>query len=71
MCSKTGMEKTALYTLRNFPFPCDIRDRTPEEVLAEWKTVVKRGVGIQRAEKLVDKAKKSIGIEIGLRFSKK
>lgn len=63
--------KAALYTLRAFPFPSDIRDKPPEDVLAEWKPVVKRGVGIKRATKLVDKAKKSVGIEIGLRFAKK
>ncbi|AUJ23544.1 IS110 family transposase [Virgibacillus dokdonensis] len=65
--------KTALYTLRAFPFPSDIRDKTPEDILAEWKTVVKRGVGIKRAASLVEKAKKSIGIgiEIGLRFAKR
>jgi transposase len=63
--------KTALFTLREFPFPSDIREMTTEEVLAQWKTVVKRGVGIKRATKLVEKAKKSVGIEIGLRFGKK
>lgn len=63
--------KAALYTLRKFPFPSDIRDKMPEDILTEWKTVVKRGVGIQRATKLVDKAKKSVGIEIGLSFAKK
>ncbi|MBR3055614.1 MAG: IS110 family transposase [Streptococcus sp.] len=63
--------KTALFTLREFPFPSDIREMKPEEVLAEWKTVVKRGVGIKRATKLVEKAKKSVGIEIGLLFAKK
>ncbi len=63
--------KTALFTLREFPFPSDIRDMTPEEVLAQWKTVIKRGVGIKRATALVDKANKSVGIKIGLRFAKK
>jgi len=63
--------KTALYTLRAFPFPSDIRDKTPEDILTEWKNVVKRGVGIKRATSLVEKAKKSIGIEIGLRFAKR
>jgi len=63
--------KTALFTLREFPFPSDIVQMTPEEVLAQWKTVIKRGVGIKRATKLVEKAKKSVGIEIGLRFARK
>lgn len=43
---------------------------TPEEVLGKRKTVVKRGVGIKRANKLVEDANKSIGIRIGLRFAK-
>ncbi|WP_461183840.1 transposase, partial [Virgibacillus kimchii] len=63
--------KTALFTLREFPFPYEIRQMTPEEVLAAWKTVIKRGMGIERARKLVKKAQKSIGIEIGLRFARK
>ncbi|TLS34887.1 IS110 family transposase [Pseudalkalibacillus caeni] len=63
--------KTALCTLRAFPFPSDIRDMSPEDILAQWKTVVKSGIGINRAIKLVEKAKNSIGITIGLRFARK
>lgn len=63
--------KTAFFTLRHFPFPSDIRDMTPKEVLAQWKTVVKAGVGIKRARQLVGKANKSVGIEISLRFARK
>lgn len=63
--------KTAWFTLHEFPFPSDIREMTPEEVLAQWKTTIKRGVGIKRAKDLVEKAHKSIGIEIGLRFARK
>ena len=63
--------KTARYTLREFPFPADLRDMTPEEVLEQWKTVIKRGVGIKRATQLVEKARKSVGIEVGLRFARK
>lgn len=62
--------KTALLTLHAFPFPSDIRHMTAEEVLVQWKTEIKRGVGIKRAEKLVEKAKKSVGIEVGLRFAR-
>lgn len=63
--------KAAMSTLRLFPFPSDIKGMAPEEVLAKWKPFVKRGVGIKRATRLVEAAKKSIGIEIGLRFAKK
>lgn len=68
---KSWNGKTAWFTLRSFPYPSDIREMTPEEVLTEWKTVVKRGVGIKRATKLVEQAQKSVGIETGLRFAKK
>src|SRR5699024_5519416 len=57
--------KAALCTLRTFPFPSDIREMTPEEVLAQWKTAIKGGVGIKRAITLVEKANKSIGVDVG------
>ncbi|MFZ3591858.1 IS110 family transposase [Bacillus sp. DJP31] len=63
--------KAALCTLRLFPFPHQIVEYTPEEILLEWKPFVKRGVGIKRATRLVDKARKSIGITIGLTFAKR
>src|SRR5690625_1342698 len=63
--------KAAISTLRLFPYPSDIKGMTPEEVLEKWKTFVKRGVGIKRAARLVEAAKKSRGIELGLRFAKK
>lgn len=47
--------KAALCTLRKFPFPSDIRNKTPEDVLTQWKTVIKGGVGIKRATYLVEK----------------
>ena len=63
--------KTALFTLREFPFLADLQDMTPEEVFLQWKTVIKRGGGIKRATHLVEKARKSVGIKIGIRFAKK
>lgn len=63
--------KTALYTLHEFPYPSDVCEKTPEEILAQWKTAIKRGVGIKRATKLVEKARESIGLKIGLRFGRK
>lgn len=63
--------KAAICTLRNFPFPSDIKEMTPEEVLETWKITIKRGVGIKRATKLVEAANKSIGIEIGLNFARR
>lgn len=42
--------KAALCTLKLFPFPSRIKEMTPEEVLAEWKPFVQRGVGIKRQQ---------------------
>ncbi len=62
--------KAALCTLKMFPFPSQIRRWTPEEILKKWKPFVQRGVGIKRATKLVETAKKSIGIQDWLTFAK-
>src|SRR5690606_6626210 len=63
--------KAALCTLKLFPFPSRIKEMTPEEVLAEWKPFVQRGVGIKKATKLVETAKKSVGIQVGITFAKR
>ncbi|MBU9720597.1 MULTISPECIES: IS110 family transposase [Bacillaceae] len=63
--------KAAQCTLKLFPFPEDISQMTPEEVLQSWKPFVQRGVGIKRATKLVETAQKSIGITVGLTFAKR
>lgn len=63
--------KAALCTLQMFLFPSQIKEMTPEGVLNKWKPFVQRGVGIKRATKLVETAKKSIGIQIGLQFAKR
>jgi transposase len=62
--------KAALATLKLFPFPNTIKEKAPEEVLAEWKPFVQRGVGIKRATKLVEAAKKSVGIRVGTTFAR-
>lgn len=61
--------KVALSTLKLFPFPSDIVTFTLEEVLQKWKPFIQRGVGIKRATKLVETAKKSIGIKVDLLFA--
>jgi len=58
--------KAALCTLMMFPFPSQIKEMAPEEVLSKWKPFV----GMMRATKLVITAKKSIGIQVGVQFSK-
>ncbi|PAC32759.1 IS110 family RNA-guided transposase [Caldifermentibacillus hisashii] len=63
--------KAALCTLKMFPFPSQIKEMKPEEVLEKWKPQVKRGVGIKKATKLVEAARKSIGIQAGMKFAKR
>lgn len=63
--------KAALCTLKMFPFPSQIKGMTPEEVLEKWKKQVQRGVGIKRAKRLLETARKSIGIQIGIQFAKR
>jgi len=53
--------KTAMMTLREFPLPANVIVLGPENVLAEWKKEVKRGVGIKRAKELLEAAKSSVG----------
>lgn len=63
--------KAALCTLKLFPFPLQINEKTSEEVLAAWKPFVQRGVGIKKATKLVETAKKSIGVQNGIQFARR
>lgn len=63
--------KAALCTLKMFPFPSEIVEITPEQVLEKWKPFVQRGVGIKRATQLVEAAKKSVGIHVGLILAKR
>lgn len=58
--------KASLMTLREFPLPAEIRAKGSRGVLERWKTEVKRGVGIKRAEKLVATAATSIGLTEGV-----
>lgn len=58
--------KASLMTLRAFPLPADIVDKGARDVLAHWKTEVKRGVGIKRAEALYAAAIGSIGLTEGV-----
>lgn len=57
--------KASLMTMRTFPLPADIVAKGARDVLAHWKTDVKRGVGIKRAEKLLAAASASIGLTEG------
>jgi transposase len=58
--------KTSLMTMRAFPLPADIVSKGARDVLAHWKTEVKRGIGMKRAEQLFAAATASIGLTEGL-----
>lgn len=62
--------KASLMTMRQFPTPEEIVSTGARGVLAHWKTEVKRGVGVRRAEKLFATAKTSIGLTEGLRAAR-
>lgn len=57
--------KTALLTLQTFPTPAKVLGTGAEEILATWRTVVKRSIGIKKAQALVKAASKSIGRTTG------
>lgn len=57
--------KASLIAMREFPLPADIVAKGARVVLERWKTEVKRGVGIGRAEKLYEAASTSIGLMEG------
>jgi transposase len=58
--------KASLMTLRQFPTPGEIVSLGARGVLKHWKTEIKQGVGIKRAEKLYATATNSIGLIEGL-----
>jgi transposase len=62
--------KASLMTMRQFPTPGEIVSTGARGVLIHWKTEVKRGVGIRRAEKLFTTAETSIGLTEGLRAAR-
>jgi len=58
--------KASLMTMREFPLPAEIVAKGARGILERWKTEVKRGVGIRRAEKLYATASTSIGLTEGI-----
>lgn len=58
--------KASLMTMREFPLPAEIVAKGARGILERWKTEVKRGVGIRRAEKLYAAASASIGLTEGV-----
>ena len=51
----------SLATLRLFPTPAELRELMPEDIISQWKTIMKRHCGLRRAEQLISLAKHSIG----------
>lgn len=63
--------KAALITLKEFPTPEKVLSTGVQQIVAAWRKEVKRAVGNQRAVRLVEAAKVSIGIKEGLRMAEK
>jgi transposase len=55
--------KTALMTLKELALPARIAKMEAFAILTFWRQEVKRGVGIKKAEQLVEAAKTSIGVK--------
>ncbi|MCS3915681.1 hypothetical protein M2349_000822 [Caldanaerobacter subterraneus subsp. tengcongensis MB4] len=52
--------KAAIWVLRNCPFPSIILKLSKEEIAGKLKKATSNKVGMKRAEKLIEAAKKSI-----------
>jgi transposase len=53
--------KGAIATLRLFPTPMELGSMKPEEVMAGWKSLMKRQPGLRKAYLLLNVARKSVG----------
>ena len=53
--------KGAIATLRLFPTPMELRSMQPQNVVIEWKSLMKRQPGLKKAQLLIHLAKRSIG----------
>jgi len=62
--------KASLLSLENFPLPQDVLAKGVTGIVTQWKTQVKRAVGIKRASLLVDTAKTSVGLTYGLTMAR-
>jgi len=63
--------KTALVTLDKLVLPSEIKKYTKEEILKIWReNDIRRGVGIKRAEKLLDESMRSVGVTEGKNTAK-
>lgn len=63
--------KAALVCLHKFPCPQDVQEKTASEIVGMWRTHgISRGVGISRANLLVEMAEQSIGLTDGLQMAR-
>lgn len=53
--------KGAILTLRLFPLPSELCELEPADVIAGWKTSMKRHSGVRRAQLLIELAKRTVG----------
>lgn len=51
----------SLATLRLFPTPAELRELMPQDIISQWKTIMKRHSGLRRAEQLISLTKHSVG----------
>jgi len=63
--------KAALISLNEFPTPEKVLLAGVQQIVETWKKSVKRGLGLNRAVRLVEAAKISVGIEEGIRMAEK
>lgn len=63
--------KAALISLTEFPTPDKVLSADVQQIVVTWKKEVKRGIGFNRAVRLVEAAKISIGITEGLKMAER
>jgi transposase len=63
--------KAALFSLQHFPLPSDVQTMNAEQIVLAWRQEIKRTVGIQKATRLLEAAKTSIGLTTGLTMARK
>ncbi|MEK3906939.1 IS110 family transposase [Oceanobacillus sp. FSL W7-1309] len=53
--------KGSIATLRLFPTPIELRSMEAQDIIAGWKTLMKRQPGLKKAQKLIQLAKRTVG----------
>jgi transposase len=63
--------KAAMCSLKHFPLPSEVTAKTAFTIVDEWKQEVKRAVGLKKAEQLIEAAKRSACLTVGLKMAKR